>query len=251
MQWNDEGIVLSARRLGESAAVVHLLTPQHGMHAGVDRFAFSRRKQGLYQAGNAVSVSWKARMSEQLGTVSCELMHSIAPYVLDDRRKLAALTSATLMTEKILSERDPQPVVFEAMESFLHKLRADEDWLAAYVLLEYTLLEHAGFGLDLASCAATGQAHDLTYVSPKSGRAVSADAGKPYHSRLLALPEFLISATSSVFVDLAQILDGVRLCGYFLQERVFVPRGVSVPAVRERFVKMLDVGERALAETAT
>ena len=61
-------------------------------------------------------------------------------------------------------------------------------WPALVVRWELALLEELGFGLDLASCAATGQSTDLVYVSPKSGRAVSSEAGEPYKDRLLACP---------------------------------------------------------------
>ena len=64
-------------------------------------------------------------------------------------------------------------------------------WPALLVRWELVLLEELGFGLDLATCAATGSTADLVYVSPKSGRAVSAEAGEPYKDRLLALPAFL------------------------------------------------------------
>ena len=60
-----------------------------------------------------------------------------------------------------------------------------------YVAWEMDLLAELGFGLDLARCAATGATTDLVYVSPKTGRAVSAAAGEPYRDRLLALPPFL------------------------------------------------------------
>jgi hypothetical protein len=210
--------------------------------------------------------------------------------VLDDRRKLAALTSATRLMEKILMEREPQSVVFGFAETFVHALVEGTDWLAAYVKLEFAMLEHAGFGLDLARCAATGQSHDLTYVSPKSGRAVSLHAGKPYHERLFALPAFLIShsppggKSQSVSdavggnnhasytplpnpppqggrvvngthpqgergyeeINIVQILDGVRLCGYFLHERIFAPRGTMIPGARKRFVEMLHIKEPVL-----
>ena len=51
---------------------------------------------------------------------------------------------------------------------------------------QHDLLADLGFGLDLSSCAATGTRENLAYVSPRSGRAVSAEAGKPYLDRLFA-----------------------------------------------------------------
>ena len=55
------------------------------------------------------------------------------------------------------------------------------------VRFELQLLSELGFGLDLASCAATGATIELVYVSPKSGRAVSRAAGEPWQDKLLPL----------------------------------------------------------------
>jgi DNA repair protein RecO (recombination protein O) len=129
------------------------------------------------------------------------------------------------------------------MCELLHTLCKGGDWLAAYVRFELDLLACSGFGLDLERCASTGQAHDLLYVSPKSGRAVSRHAGEPYRERLFALPPFLIVTQRNEGVPMPQILDGLRLCGYFLGCRVFEPRGIPVPAVRARFIKVLDTTE--------
>jgi DNA repair protein RecO (recombination protein O) len=97
------------------------------------------------------------------------------------------------------------------------------------------VLEDLGFGLDLSTCAATG-AHtdDLIYVSPKSGRAVCAEAGAPWADRMLALPAFLPDRTQAC--TSASMLDqGFRLSGYFLNRHVFEPRGVEPPISRESF----------------
>jgi DNA repair protein RecO (recombination protein O) len=249
MQWNDKAIILSVRRLGENAGVVHLLAAEHGMAAGVDRGAFGKRKRGIYQPGNIVAAHWQARLPEHMGTLNCELTQDVASHLLDDRYRLAALTSATLMAARILAERETQPAVFACMESLVHALHAGHDWLKAYVLLEFMLLECAGFGLDLARCAATGQGHDLLYVSPRTGRAVSREAGAPYHEKMFLLPAFLAAAaarsTQNVSEpDITQLLAGIRLCGHFLEERVFTPRNIPVPAARRRFVEMLGREEK-------
>jgi len=239
VQWSDRGIVLSVKCLGESSGVVHLLTPTHGMCAGVDKGAFSRGKRGIYQPGNIVEAQWKARLAEHLGMLSSELTQATAAHLLHSRHKLAALTSATKLTEKMMAERDAQPDVYAAMEALIQALCEGDDWLAQYVRLEYTLLACAGFRLDLERCASTGQEHDLIYVSPKSGRAVSRGAGEPYRERLLNLPAFMMADAQNVVADMLQILDGLRLCGHFLHARVFAPRGIPVPAARAHFIEAL------------
>jgi DNA repair protein RecO (recombination protein O) len=250
MHWNETAIILSVRKLGEHSGVIHLLSPSHGLYGGVDRGAFSKRKRGLYQPGNIVNAKWQARLPEQLGTFDCELLYPVAALLLHDQEKLLALSAGTRMCELILAERDPQPDAYARLEHFLSAMCHDGDWRADYLRLELTLLECSGFGLDLARCAATGGLNDLIYVSPRSGCAVSREAGLPWHDRLFALPSFLLHAEAEAMVADAEILDAVRLCGYFLSERVFAPRGLKMPPSRERFIQSL-ASPAAIQETGS
>jgi len=72
MEWTDEGIVLGARRHGESAAIVELMTRSHGRHLGIVRGGRSRRQQPVLQPGNRVALTWRARIEEHLGTFAVE-----------------------------------------------------------------------------------------------------------------------------------------------------------------------------------
>ena len=56
---------------------------------------------------------------------------------------------------------------------------------------------------------------DLVFVSPKSGRAVSAAAGEPYKERLLALPGFLIGQSHRQQADRDDISGRLRAYGFF------------------------------------
>ena len=93
---------------------------------------------------------------------------------------------------KHLPERDPHPQLYYGALEVLGALDDAEAWPALLVRWEMLLLQDLGFGLDLSECAATGTDTDLIYVSPRSGRAVSRDAGQPYCDRLLKLPRFLL-----------------------------------------------------------
>jgi DNA repair protein RecO (recombination protein O) len=75
--------------------------------------------------------------------------------------------------------------------------------------------------------------HDLVYVSPKSGRAVSREAGEPWQDRLLRLPEFLVTGTEPSAQDLT---DGFALTGFFLSRHVFEPRNLPAAPARESFI---------------
>jgi DNA repair protein RecO (recombination protein O) len=288
MEWSDEGIVLAVRRHGESGAILTLLTQAHGRHAGLVRGGGGARSRGLYEPGNRVLATWRARLAEHLGHFTCEVIEAHAAPLLDDPLRLAALAAAAAVADAALPERESHPAVYERLKGFLSELAgvsavarppaltlalegggdavasivpekpsplegegrvgaraADSvpEWQTAYVRWELALLADLGFGLDLASCAATGLTHDLAYVSPRSGRAVSADAGEPYADRLLRLPYFLLSPESPATpVD---ILRGLDLTGYFLRRHVFVHRlegkagNGEEPAARGRFLSRL------------
>ena len=238
MEWSDTGIVLSARRHGESAAVVSLLTERHGRHAGLVHGARGRRGRGLYQPGNTLAARWQARLPEHLGRYTCELERAQSSMLLDDAPRLAALAAVCALAEATLPERHPYPQVFGALRNLIDTLEAGGRWAEAVVRWELALLGELGFGLDLAACAATGATHDLAYVSPRSGRAVSREAGAAYAEKLLPLPPFLAGAGGGP-ASPADILVGMRLTGWFLEKHVFAGQGGRMPPARERFMDRL------------
>jgi len=246
IEWSDDGIVLSARRHGESGAIVSLLTRAHGRHAGLVLGGAGRRARGVYEPGNRVAATWRARLSEHLGHYACELAESRAAALLDDALRLAALTSATAILDAALPEREPHARLFESLDDLVARLcdpATGTTWPALYVRFELDLLTELGFGLDLTRCAATGQSDDLVYVSPKTGRAVSSIAGAAYADRLLSLPRFLkASANERLTISRADILAGLELTGFFLDRHVFSQYGAETsrkcasPAARVRLV---------------
>ena len=240
MEWSDTGIVLSARRHGESAAVVSLLTEHHGRHAGLVQGARGRRGRGLYQPGNTLAARWQARLPEHLGRYTCELVRAQSSMLLDDAHRLAALAAVCALTEATLPERHPYPQVFGALGHLLDALEAGGQWAETLVRWELALLGELGFGLDLTACAATGVVDDLAYVSPRSGRAVSREAGAPYEEKLLPLPPFLAGSEGGA-ASAADIVAGMRLTGWFLEKHVFAEQGGHMPQARERFIDRLQV----------
>jgi DNA repair protein RecO (recombination protein O) len=241
MDWTDQGIVLTRRRHGESAAVVSLLTRERGRHAGLVRGGSGKRAGSLYQPGNLAH--WRARLSEHLGTLTAELVDPFASRVLDDALRLSALTAACALLETALPEREPHTPLFDATLDLLRALASaagEVSWGSAYARWEMQALAELGFGLDLGACAATGQREDLAYVSPRTGRAVSEGAGAPYADRLFALPAFLAVeevGTADPAADAADIAAALRITGHFLERHVFGPHNRRLPAARTRFVE--------------
>lgn len=237
MDWVDQGLILSVRRHGESSVVASVLTTFHGRHAGLVRGGQSRRLRGVLQPGNLISATWRARLEEHLGVYSLELERSLAAPLLPFADRLAALGSLCALIDNGLPEREAHPALFDITAAVITALDCgDDSWAPFYVQWELDFLRELGFGLDLSRCAATGAVEDLHFVSPKSGRAVSASAAAPYRDRLLPLPEFLIGDGPT---DPATLLEGLSLTGYFLEKHVFAVHGHALPGARERLIEIL------------
>jgi DNA repair protein RecO (recombination protein O) len=241
VEWTDIGLVLGARRHGETSAVVELMTREHGRHLGLVRGGAGVRLKPVLQTGNLVSATWRARIDENLGYYVVEAMdlraaaYLSAPHALYGLHHLAALC-------RLLPERDPHPPVFDLMAHTTAGLDVPLPAAALVAYFELQLLAELGFGLDLTSCVATGTTADLVYVSPRSGRAVSRQAGEPWHDKLLALPAFLLPAFPDTGGDEGalpspgDLRNAFALTGFFLARRVYDPRGEPLPAARHHFI---------------
>src|ERR1700677_1725963 len=213
MDWDLPAIVLDTRPYGEGDVIATLMTEEHGSHRGLVRGGASRAQGGLWQAGNFVQGRGVARLSDQLGPFRGELIHATAASVMDDPLALSMLTSVCSLAEDALPEREPHEAVFAGMIGLLPRLTLGQAVLPELIRWETVLLTDLGFGLDLASCAVTGATEALAFVSPKTGRAVTAEGAGIWSNRLLRLPPFLTGTIESGPEDWR---DGLRLTGHFL-----------------------------------
>ena len=242
MEWADDGIILGTRRHGETSLIVEALTTGRGRHLGIVKGGRSRRMRGVLQPGNRVHLVWRARLEDHLGTYQVEPLEDRAAELIEDRTALAGFMTIAAHA-RLLPERDPNPDLFEHFAATYDMLPGTMG-AQAVALFERDLLTELGFGLDLDACVATGSRQDLVYVSPKTGRAVSAEAGAPYKDKLLQLPGFLrgeIPETGES-VSAAALGDAFRLTGHFLLRHVWMPRNVQPPAERERYIAQVTRG---------
>jgi DNA repair protein RecO (recombination protein O) len=234
MEWQAPAVVLDARPHGEGGAVVTLLTEEHGRHAGLAKGGASRGQAALWQPGNLIEARWVARLAEQLGAVSGELVHAAAALAMEDALALAILRSATAVAAGALPEREAHPRVFHGLVALIATLARDARQAAGeLVRWEAELLADLGYGLDLSRCAISGATEDLAFVSPRTGRAVAQAAAGEWRDRLLPLPRFLMGQGPS---GPAEWLAGLRLTGHFLARDVFGVHHKPLPAARERLV---------------
>lgn len=246
MEWSDVGRILGTRRLGESDALVELMTRDHGRHLGVVKGGRSKRQTAGLQIGNRVEAVWRARLDEHLGHFTVEPVDARAAGLMADPLALNGVQTAAAHL-RLLPERDPQPDLFADLEllldGFAHARLAGE----LMARFEMAIIEALGFGLDLSECALTGEAAetaDLAWVSPKTGRAAGRVAGTPWSDRLLPLPAFLRTAESADpsawgRVETEDLRRGFALTRHFLARHVWETRAIAPPSTRDGFLAAL------------
>lgn len=238
MEWRDTGILLSLRKHGETSAIAELFTPGHGRHAGMVRGASSRKLGPVLQPGAQLDVQWRARLDSHLGSYAVELQRSRAAQAMGSRLALAGLNAVVALLGFCLPEREPHDALYRRSEALLDLLGQDEIWPLAYLRWELALLEDMGFGLDLTTCAVTGAQRDLCYVSPKSGRAVSALGAGRWADKLLPLPPVLQGHGAA---DDSAIIAALRVTGYFLETKLAPAMGtLPLPEARARWIDRLE-----------
>jgi DNA repair protein RecO (recombination protein O) len=235
MEWTDDGIVLGVRRHGESSAIVELLTRGHGRHLGLVRGGAGSRMRPLLQPGNSVRAVWRARLDEHLGTYVIEGTRLRAATVLASSHAVYGVTHLASLA-RLLPERDPHQDIYDMLDRTLDDFDDISEAAVHLVRFELAMLAELGFGLDLDSCAATGATGELIYVSPKSGGAVSRQAGDPWRDRLLRLPPFLREGDGPNGWSEQDLRDGFELTGLFLLRHVLEPRGKGHSDAREGFI---------------
>lgn len=244
VEWQAPGVVVRAELFGEADMLAAIFTEDHGVYRGLARGGAARARRNVWQAGNLVEARWIARLADQLGSLSAELVHPAAALAMQGARPLALLSAACAVAEGALPEREPQQALFRGLLHLIVHI-AEPGAAADLVLWESGLLTQLGYGLDLATCAVTGARDNLAFVSPKSGRAVSEEGAGLWRERLLKLPPFLGGV--SIPPTAEHLAQGLRITGHFLARDVFGARHRPLPASRVALYERLVVEAQAEA----
>ena len=234
MDWRDQGILLNSRRHGESSVIIEVFTPERGRHAGVVRGGASRKMAPVLQPGAQLDLEWRARLEDHIGTFRVEPLKSRA-WTMGDLMALAGLNAVCALLLFVLPEREAHAELYRKTLILLDILDQPEIWTLAYLNWEMALLEEMGFGLDLRRCAVLGEkANDLSYISPKTGRAVSRAGAGEWANRLLPLPPCLMGHGPAPDTE---ILQGFEVTGHFLRNHLAPQLGNRpLPEARARYV---------------
>ncbi len=228
MQIENQAVIIDQQKFQESKYIVTLLTKDYGLCKGL--FAANKKNKADMLCGNVVNMHWNARLTEHLGFLKLETTQNIFTIISNDQSKLAVVNSALAMCKVFLQEKEPQIDVFEKLVELLTVVKNNSNPYKYYVLFELLLLQKSGYGLDLSKCIATNETENLAYISPRSGCAVSKEAGEPYKDKMFILPQFFLDSSVTPVVD--DIKNGIKVLNHFLEKLYFDPYGKKIPLSR-------------------
>jgi DNA repair protein RecO (recombination protein O) len=237
MNLTDEGIAIGVKKFSDSTNLMKILTKDNGIYSGLIPIKKNQGNSGVNIPGNTLSVNWRARLSEHLGFFNTELIKSRSSNYLNSSINLEVLNSICSLMD-IFPEREECIDLYNIIEELLDNLNNTRLWPFLYIKFELLFIERMGYGLDLSSCAVNGSTDNLNWVSPKTGRAVSALGAKGWEDRLLKLPEFL-GQNEIKSVSKADLLDSLKLTEFFLIKRVYSQYAKNLSSSRKRMFDYL------------
>ncbi|WP_339048330.1 DNA repair protein RecO [Candidatus Mesenet endosymbiont of Phosphuga atrata] len=235
MQWEDEGVLIAAKKYGDSGLILSLFTKNNGKRRGFIRT--SKSSSYKFGVGNLFAVQWRARSLDNLGYFQCELMKSNMYYLITDKVKAIAVSSASSILEKVLPEGEKQAALYDDLILLIDAMEND-DWQKYYLKFELELLSQLGFALDLTRCTVSKTNKDLKFISPKTGKAVSEKIGKNYAHNLLPLPKMLYDVYHNCQINykLEEFQLSLKVLGYFLSKHLFSQFATELPFYRKLLV---------------
>jgi len=245
MKLEGYGIVLSAYKYGDNGIIVKILSREHGPIKGMIKG--QRRNSQIIQPGNFVHFSWNARLADHLGMISATLEKAYALLNFSEYHKILSISSLCSMIDALVAERDDAADIFDGFKQYLDGISAD-NWLQQHVLLELFILEKTGFGIDIGKCSVTGSIDNITYISPKTGSAVSKDVGEPYRSRLFSIPGYFFQTAENLPASMQEIVDGLEITRYFLAKHFFAESLAKIPSAciqfRDEIIRATDLNDQ-------
>lgn len=235
--WQSDAITLFARKHSENDAILEVFSKAHGRISGYVFGGTGRKKRAFLEPGQIIDVECETKSQDYMGTFT--RLETIFPIsaIMHDAAALCAVKCACELMHEVLPQEMAIEPLFEATQILIQSVATEANWPAIYVRWEAGLLTHTGFGLDLTECALTGETTDLAYISPKTGRAATKNAGEPFKDKLLHLPPFLIDSGHSL--QSGDIADGLALTGWFLERDVLGQGYRTMPETRARLIYAL------------
>ena len=237
MRIEDEGIVLLIKKLNETGHIISIFSRDHGVVKG---FVRSKNIAKVATVGCLVNFTHSAKTEDQLGSFSIEKINNVISLHSFNRNKIAMIESIFFVMVKSFQEKDAHPKFYNILHAFINELYTQQDELKclhSFCLVEKSLLDELGYGLDLERCAVTHKSEGLSYISPKTGRAVIDSVGFEYKERLFVFPQMY---KDHDYINYDDVKNALMINEYFISSRALEPFGYEFPQCRKQLGELED-----------
>ena len=238
MQIDDQGLVLNLKSHGENGLIATIFSKNHGLIKGYLKSSKKKNKLLLF---DLILFSCRSRVESALGFISFERKNNLF-FNKNNYIFSIIISSISELCLKLIPFNEKNLAIYNDVLNLLKLTNPQHSakvYIKHYLLWEFYLLEHLGFGLDLSQCAVTGDKQNLRYVSPKTGRVVCEKIGRPWKEKILTLPNFFKNHDSPI--EIQDLIDGFNLTNYFLNKialNLFNDKAANLIFRKEIFSKL-------------
>ncbi len=242
VRWQDQGIVIAIRKYGDDQIIISIFTQKHGLKKGLAKYL--KKTTHRLQIGDYVNVTWSSRLISNLGYFKYELIKSTLYHYIQDNLKTMCIAFLTFTLDQVLPENEENYTIYNCLDTFINSIQIkDINWQIKYLRLELTLLSELGFGLDLSRCTVNNTNENLTFISPKTGKAISKTVGLPYKKNLLPLPQLLHDVYNNCAYKFSktEFKSSLNVLGYFFKKHFLIEQNTILIKYREEIIKLIDL----------
>ena len=225
MIWNDSAFLLSKNKYNENSIVAEVFTENHGKCSGIIFGASSKKIKNYLQIGNLIHINHTYKNTTKIGYFKVEILKAFSPLYFDDKKKLMCLTSAINLIKLLTVENQENSKIFRLINDFFSILN-NKSWIKEYIFWELQLLKLVGYDLELNNLVNKEIVKNKTTYFVKSAKEKK------------IVPNFLIEKNNDEF-DYANLLNGLKLVGDYLEKNILKPNNLNYPAPRQNFIKIL------------
>ncbi len=225
MMWSDNGFLLSKSKYNENSLIAEIYTKVHGKVSGIIFGGTSKKIKNYLQIGNNLHVNFNSKSENRIGYFKIEIQQALSPYFFDDQKKLSCISSAINLIKLLTAEHQPNQNIYKLIENLYILLKKDY-WIRNYIFWELELFKILGFDLEFENLVDKKVIdNQLLYISKSS-------------IEKKIIPNFLVDKSINT-VDLATLLDGLKLVGDYLDKTILKPNNLHQPISRLQFINTL------------
>tara|TARA_B100000941_G_C28425320_1_gene511121 strand:+ start:19 stop:708 length:690 start_codon:yes stop_codon:yes gene_type:complete len=225
MIWDDTGYLVYKNKFNENSLIAEVFTKNHGKVTGIIFGGTSRKIKNYLQIGNKVHVNYSSKSENKIGYFKIEILKALSPLYFDNQKKLFCISSAMQLIKLLTAESQTNKDIYLLINNFYNLLNND-NWIKHYIFWELDLFSLIGYDLDFEKLVDKKiQDNNFRYVSKSQ-------------SQKKIIPNFLIDKNNNS-EELANLLNGLKILGDFLEKTILRPNNLSQPTNRLQFISSL------------